>query len=74
MISELVPKVEALQTAKTQGPNKDINQFLRSVDLTGVLPPTSSISARKFLVRSLAFSLFSILNYILTPFSCSSWM
>ncbi|KAL7413962.1 high-temperature-induced dauer-formation protein-domain-containing protein [Mrakia frigida] len=48
-ISELLPKVESLQTSKTQGPNKEIIKFLRSVTLLDVLPPAPPVLARKFL-------------------------
>ncbi|CED83440.1 Proteins containing regions of low-complexity [Phaffia rhodozyma] len=48
MISELLPKVEARQMIKTQGPNKEILQLLREVTLTDVLPSAPPIVARKF--------------------------
>lgn len=52
-ISELLPKVEELQTngRNSQGPNKAVIALLRNATLGDVLPPAPSIVARKFLVR-----------------------
>lgn len=61
MISELLPKVQEMQSSQKASSASTILDFLGSVTLVDVLPPAPPLSPRRFVVRNRNFqsSLFS---------------